>query len=255
MYCPVLNSLDADHEFLSDPLKWTFDFEIVSMFEVSIAEVRRHVRHPLLPLETRPGVGVMSIGVQWLSAGNLDRFPACGELYWAFLVHPNLAVVMPTPRFAMVVMNLIATDEGFVDYCHDVDRLHATRAGPGFVFELDRAGLAARIHDQHGPIVDVWHQHEAPSFEHAEIWGQQFVGHDDEELRLQAWHWQAQKFEHQQRGGGRLHPHPFFENLDLDAVDPEPYMQLCTPSRTDGVLTLYAKHPLSSLRRSPRGRR
>jgi hypothetical protein len=250
-----LDSIDARPEFLSSPLDWRFDFELVSMFEVSIAEARRHIRPPLLPLESRPGVGVLCIGAQWLSAGNLDRFPATGELYWALLVHPNLGVSMPTPRFAMVVVNMIATDESFVAYARDVDRLCATPAGPGLAYELDRAKLAVRVHDQHGPIVDAHLQHDAPTFEHAEIWGQQFVGHDDEELCLQAWHWQGSKFEHQRCGGGRLHAHPFFQDLDLGEVDSEPYMQLTTPPRTDGVLTLYAKHPLSSLRRSARGPR
>jgi hypothetical protein len=236
-------------------MAWAFDFEMVFMFEIAIDEARRRVPAPLLPIELRPGIGVLGVGVQNLCAGNLGELPEVREVYWILFVHPQLSVPMPTPRFAAAPMLLTATDPTFIARARALDHLDSLPWSSSLEIEIDRAGLRARAGDAHGPIVELWNVHEQPNFVDDEVWGQQFVGVDDDALHFQAWHWRGRKAEYQRRGGGRLYPHPLFGGLDLDAVSPEPYMQLITPARTDGTLTLFEPIPLTNIHAHRRDRR
>ncbi|MFO7565170.1 MAG: hypothetical protein R6X02_21170 [Enhygromyxa sp.] len=232
---------------LARPIGWSFDFEMVFLFEIAVDEARRHLPAPLMPIELRPGVGVLGIGVQSLCAGNLGELPEVREIYCTIAVQPQLSVPMPTPRFAVVPVIIAATAPSFLARARELDRLNAMPWTPTLDIELDRAGLRARAADDRGPIFELWNVHEQPSFVDAEMWGQEFVGVDDDPLYFQAWHWRARKAEYQRRGGGRLHPHPFFAGIDLDAVSPDPYMQFITPPQTDGTLTLFAPIPLANI--------
>src|SRR5262245_6173105 len=71
-----------------------------------VYEVPAQVVAPLLPaglsaVEPRPGVALLSVGyVDWLPGNNEGRWPAFLELTIMVLVHPDLSLEMPTPRYS-----------------------------------------------------------------------------------------------------------------------------------------------------------
>jgi hypothetical protein len=198
-------------------LDWRINRQLFYSFEIDTEAVEGALPAMLSPVELRPGVSVMSVGVLRFEPGHFGpRSPQFHEVYVAIHVPPDLSVKMPLP-----VMNLFATSV-FTDSPEFVAQEDHTVYAPAryvpsmeVIFSVD--GLAVHVSDERGPMLSLVNTHPGPVFRRAELWGQHYT--NTRGLHNGVWEWEGSRFDQMRPARSwRLYRHALFEGIDVGCV-------------------------------------
>lgn len=209
---------------LEDPVPWRFDFDMFFVFEIDLDAIAAKPPRGLVFQEARPGVGLVGVAAtRGLAHPELGVGPFA-EINWSLLLRPDLSRPMPVPHLAVFTGAVGSDEPGFLAVAREVDKM-PVRDTPGLRVEFDEAGPAATAVDDEGPIFSIWNTDPAPTYRPLEHWIQ--VGSRVEGGWVQAAVARGEIHEHQ-RGhrAGVLHPHSFFEGIDVTGLGDRCYLQM-----------------------------
>lgn len=234
----------SDTELLAEPNAWTMSFGMYFFFEIALEAIRVPMPRNTFPMEVRPGIGLVGIGVYAGEEGNLGGLPAFSEIGWTITTEADLSRPMPTPKFSFVVGNVASECAGFVEHANQVDKMTVYHS-PTLEARIEPSRFSASFRDERGPILDIWSTHRgAPRFAEHTLWGQQVARRADGDW-FQAWSWRGSMFEHQQgHRAAVFHPHPIFEGIDVAGLGDRCYLQMMSKPGVPITETFYRPVPL-----------
>jgi hypothetical protein len=206
--------------------EWDIRRVIYAFFEVAADRVRALVPPRLQLFEARPGVAVLQVSIAKMNPGNMNgELPEFLESVFGVLVHPDLAVEMPDPKFALYVFKNASENLVFLRNEERTLRLN-TEHIPSLAFEASADGRALALADDRGPMLVLKNAHpERPPVVHDQFG--QFLTKRDGQLYMGIWQWDGMGHQHQLcADGGRIHDHPFFLGLGAAGTIGDCYLQL-----------------------------
>lgn len=186
--------------------------QLFCTFEVDLARLDPLVPRPLCPVEPRPGVGLLSLGVMGYLPGHFGGRPAFHEVVAAVHVAPDHSMPMPPARFALRAVRVYTDDAVFIAEKADRLGIPAERV-PDLRVDWAADGSGADIFAKGAPLATLRNHHPEAAPVPGGFWGQHFT-YRDGRLHRGAWSWSGTYFGHMRRGGpSRLDAHPFFEGF------------------------------------------
>lgn len=200
-------------------IKWRVTQHIMMIFEAPLEDLERITPAPLVPVEVKPGIGLVYLAALHFEDGHFGPDSVgFDEAVFVVAVAPDLSMEMPTPRFSFFAFNVYTDSPDFVAY--EAKNIHTpAQVRPGFQVRFRDDGLGVEVRDDSGPIAVMNNTHPAPSFRRKEMWGQHFNDTRGGVLHSGPWHWEGALFEHEHQGDwGRLYPHSIFAGLDVSRL-------------------------------------
>ena len=205
-------------------LIWRFDFALSTLFEIETDAIEHLVPKGLTPMQSAPGMSLISLTALNFPAGALGELPEFQELIYGVLVPPDLS--RGVPKFATFILTLGSTCKEHLEHSADYYKLPVSDQFNNVV--IQREPHVVEFEDANGPILTMRNIHPEPVYADADLYFQAFV-EDNGELYVADLHMQGGLFEHQQHGdGGTLHQHPFFRGLNVEDAEPTAYLQMCS---------------------------
>lgn len=205
-----------------DYLVWTFDFALSTFYEVETDRIHPLLPHQLAPMEVAPGVSLISVTAFNFPEGALESLPEFQELIFSAVVSPDLT--RGVPKFAMYVISLASTSQAHMDHSLDYYKLPAYH--PVSDVEIKSRELDVRYADSKGTILTMNNCSGTMDYKEDERYMQVFTGTEDS-IYVADLYIKASLYEHQQSGEvGKLFPHPFFQQLDIEEADPVAFLQM-----------------------------
>jgi hypothetical protein len=205
-------------------LIWKFDFALSTLFEIETEAVEHLVPKGLTPMQSAPGMSLISLTALNFPAGALGGLPEFQELIYGIIVPPDLS--RGVPKFAHHILSLGSTCKEHLEHSAEYYKLPVSDRFSNVA--IGRDPHTVEFEDANGPILTMQNIHPTPVYTNADLYFQAFV-EDNGDLYVADLHMQGGLFEHQQQGdGGTLYPHPFFRGLGLDDAEPTAYLQMCS---------------------------
>ena len=212
-------------------IDWDLRQQMAFVFEVPTREVEPTLPAGLQPFEARPGVSLVFLGFNDYNPGNQiygQAQPAFCEVTRFVMVHPDLAIDMPIPRFTFFVHRIGSNNETFIR--QEIEKLHLPSwHSPTLRVESSEDHLSAIARDRDG-IVQTYHNtNPRVVWRDEEFYGQYYTVQDGQ-LWFGVWYWSGEAFIHQRRGeAGGSEEHPFLTESQPRwpaASARRPYMQV-----------------------------
>jgi len=216
-------------------IDWDLRQQFGFIFEVPVDKVKAVIPQGLniIPLEPRPGVGLMFFGYNDYNPGNViyGRVqPRFDEITRVFIVQPNLSIDMPLPRFTFFMHRISSNNQDFID--QEVEKLHLpVYYTPSMRAATNDAKTEVKISDDYGDIEALINAHPHPVYIQDAFYGQYYVV-EDGALYFGVFYASAQACIHQRRGShSYIYPHRFLTEsgtlLTADDIG-DTYMQIIT---------------------------
>ncbi len=209
-------------------INWQLGYSLTFCFEIDVSEIKKIIPRSLIPLEVRPGVGILEIAISKFPDGNLGCLPAFNEVSWCIFVHQNLRKRAPngTKRAAFIsayMLGVAGDNDGFLKHAYLIDKM------PIYICKnlvIENTGMKdgnhdALVYDDRGKIANLkWTYPNFPTnrFEKKDYFIQVYIGHEGNLYYLSVLA-TGKIFIHQKtENAGKLYPHPIFRGLDLSKV-------------------------------------
>lgn len=209
------------------------DYAATTLFEIELAKIGARVPEPLVPVEVRPGVGLVSLTVITVAEGGVHGahgpLPAYGEAVFCVHVEPDLAEAVPD--MSILVLSFAATHERALaanaDH-HDLDIWPTP-------IRVAIEGEAHRMHvsDADGPIATITCAHPSPRYRERPASLQVYTAREGlGSVRRYDERFELRSFRHQRRApAAEFHEHPMFRGVPVAGLR-RPYLQwLCEPGQ------------------------
>jgi hypothetical protein len=198
-------------------MRWHVRNQSLFFYEID-ADVLAPLLAPQLELaEVRPGIALMSLECLHYRAGHYrPDHPESYEMVIAAIVHPNLSIDMPVPKFALQIINVITDSADFA--VHEAEILGSPMVHvPGLAMTFTADGTSVDVRDGNQPIVSCRNTDPDARYERKELWGLTYATRHG--LQHGIFRWQGEVHEHMKRGAyGALHPHAAFLGIDTSRV-------------------------------------
>lgn len=205
-----------------DLIVWDFDFAITTFFEIDTDVIQPLIPKQLNLMEAAPGLSIINITAFNFRAGMLEGLPEFQELIFSALVAPDLS--RGVPSFAMYVLSLASTCQQHLD--HSAEYYHLPIYGLVDKAELSQTDLSASYMNAEGSLFSIRNGMENPPFAAEERYFQAFTSNGDD-VFISDMIIETELYEHQKTDNiGQLTTHPFYRGIDMDACEPEPYLQM-----------------------------
>ncbi len=225
------------YELQKNGVEWYSDFEILFFFEADIDYLQSQLPSGLIAMESRPGLGMLALGVISFLPGNLDgKLPSFNEVTFQILVAKDFSVKFPPPRFSLFVPQIGSDNAEFLKVAAEVDKM------PTYdelvKIKIDKNKYAAEVSNRHGKIFSFATSPKAPSFEKSKLYVQTFTKKEGH-IYFVPMSWEGEMYEHQEADNIRfeIYDHPFFVGFDVSKIEPRCFMAGISNSYT--IQTFY----------------
>jgi hypothetical protein len=196
---------------------WRIKHHFNFLFEISTREIAALLPPQLRPVEPTLGLSLVNVGYMRLHAGHLGGLPEFDEITFSIQVGADLSLDMPTPRFALFDFRIGSGCEQFLEFENTHQELNGYFSS-SLIATLNETQDEVSVQDGHGPIFVLRNTHPAPVLKKETACGQYYSKRPNG-LYHGVFQWQGMGFEHQRAGdAGRLFRHPFFKEIDVEAV-------------------------------------
>lgn len=227
--------------------RWSIRRQTLFFYEIDADALAPFVAPSLELTEVRPGIGMLTLECLQYRAGHFrPDVPEACEMVVAAMVHPDLSVDMPVPKFALQILRVITDSPVFVE---QESRLVSSPMVhvPELRLAFDDSGMSVDAFDGTRPIVSCRNMDATARYASKVMWGLTYT--TTRGLQHGIFRWQGEVHEHMKRGSyGPFHRHPVFEGIDTSRVR-GCYRQMNARPETDIDIRYY---DLGAVRRSPR---
>ena len=232
------------YSLLKNGVAWRSDFEIFFILEADINYLKTRLPGRLKPLEVRPGIGLVAIGVQDFLPGNLngklDRFQ---EIHMQIMIQPDLKLDFPLPDLALFVTHVSSEDPMFLAYSNEVDKMPVyTSSSLKIINRKEKHKLYSEASDENGPIYSVEVKLDEQYRNQKSLYVQAYTCLEDQ-LYCVPCRWEGLLYESQNKDliNYEIHDHPFF-NFDASKIYDECYSIMAASG--NGAITIDFYPPL-----------
>lgn len=222
--------LDTHLAGLGTTEDYLVDEHLNYMFEVDTSRVASLLPPHVTPKEPRPGRSLINVGYMRFDGSQIGGRPDTIELTLSIVINPDLSLDMPIPKLCVYDFRIASNCPVFLSHEDEIQKLQGMHL-PGLArrFHPDRYGVD--VWDDHGPIFSFKNPNANPVFKYELATGQYVTRHRDG-LYQGVFVWEGVGCEQQSQGDcGRLHPHPFFQEIDVDWAE-DCYIQMFLPHAT-----------------------
>lgn len=233
-------------------IDWDLRQQVAFVFEIPTRDIEHVLPPGLRPFEARPGISLTFLGLNDYNPGNTiagQTQPAFFEVTRFIMVHPDLGVDMPIPRFTFFVHRIGSNNPAFIE--QERSALHLPSwYSPSLEVEPADQHLGATVRDKDGIVQTFRNTNPKLIWRDEEFYGQYYTVQDDQ-LWFGAWYWSGQAFIHQRRGdAGGAEEHPFLTEVEPRwpaAHARRPYMQIISKYDAPAIQVFYAPRCLGSV--------
>ena len=209
-------------------INWQFERTVEFGFEIDLSELKKILPAKITPLEVRPGVGIIGIGITKFPDGNLGCLSAFDEVLLNVYVSQNLRKTSPDgtnkiPWISCYMLSVAGNSDGFLKHTYLVDKM------PIYICKnltvensrVENGDYNFAVYEDEETILDLkWTDSNftPKQFEKRDAFIQIFLGFQGK-LYYESLLTSGSLFTHQKDGNaGKLYSHPFFRGLDLSKV-------------------------------------
>jgi hypothetical protein len=199
-------------------LDWTINRHLFQTFEIETGAVEGALPDALDPVEVRPGISLLSVGILRYEGGHFGpESPEFDEVVAAIHVPGDLSVAMPVPDMSFYAIAVFTDSPEFVAQEEHTIYTPAYHV-PSLEVSYGEDGFSVDVRDERGPILSLrGGDRVEPVFSRVEMWGQHYTS--TKGLHHGIWEWDGRRFEHMRPSRDwLLSPHPLFEAIDVTRV-------------------------------------
>ena len=197
--------------------RWRARRQSLFLYEIDADALAPHIDPSLELAETRPGIGLMAVECLHYHAGHFrPDHPESYEMVVAALVHPDLSLDMPLPKFSLQILNVVTDSRDFV--ARESELLGSPmKLLPGLHMQFTADGTSVDVTDGDRPVVGCKNIDRPPRYEQKVMWG--LIYNTTRGLEHGVFRWEGAVHEHMHPGEwGRFHPHAAFAGIDTARV-------------------------------------
>ncbi len=218
-----LAGLASTEDYLIDE-HWNY------MYEVDTRHVGGLLPRQLSPKEPRPGRSLINVGYMKFDGSQIGGRVDTIELTLSIIVNPDLSLDMPVPRMCVYDFRIASNCPVFLAHEDEIQKLQGMHL-PGLASRFDAATRTLQVWDDSGPVMTLVNPNPQPSYKYEVATGQYVTQHRDG-LYQGVFLWEGVGCEQQSAGDcGRLHPHPFFQEIDVAWAE-DCFVQMFLPEST-----------------------
>jgi hypothetical protein len=218
-----VGTIDSNLERVGDAAltaQWSVKRQTLFFYEIDTEALTPLIAAPLETSEVRPGISLLAVECLHYRSGHFRReSPEAFEMVVAAVVHPDLSVDMPVPRFALQILSVVTDSKDFVE---NERRLLSSPIVhvPNLRMEFSNDGTSVDVFDGDEVVVSCHNTDVGatpPVFETKVLWGLTYS--TTEGLQRGIFRWQGDVNEHMKPGDyGEFHPHAAFAGIDTRRI-------------------------------------
>ena len=210
-------------------INWQVKHIVEFCFEIDLSEIKKFIPTRIIPLEVRPGIGVLSFSIPKFPDGNLGCLSAFDEHALRVYIAKDFRKTTRdgldrVPFFSTYMLSVAANSDGFLQHTYLIDKMPIYLC-QNLVVEnsgVEKGNYDFVVYDDRGMIADLkWTYPNFPQeqIEEKDVFIQIYLGYQGKLYYETLLASIDSFFIHQKEGNaGKLYPHPFFRGLDLSKV-------------------------------------